>query len=112
MARSNKLAAAAPRAVTSPLRGRTMVLISLSARFAAVLASLAVLSAPAIAQGSAEERSACMGDAFRFCVSDIPNVSKIEACLIQNMSKLSTDCQAEFHKPPEGKTRLKAEHFR
>lgn len=85
--------------------------VSLSARSAAALASLALLSAPALAQGTAEERSACMGDAFRFCSSDIPNVSAIESCLINNKSKLSKGCQEEFHNPPEGRTRMKAEHF-
>ncbi len=90
-----------------------MMFVSSSVRFAAVSAScLAMLSAPALAQGTAEERSACIGDAFHFCTSDIPNVPKIEVCLIHNISHLSKDCQAEFHRPPEGKTRLKAEHFR
>lgn len=88
------------------------MLFSLSARSAAVLASLALLSAPALAQGTSEERSACMGDAFKFCASDIPNVSAIESCLVKNMSKLSKGCQEEFHKAPEGKTQMKAEHFK
>ena len=88
------------------------MLISRPARSAAVLASLVLLSAQALAQGTAEERSACMGDAFRFCASDIPNVSAIESCLIKNLSKLSTGCQEEFHKAPEGKTQMKAEHFK
>ncbi len=89
-----------------------MMPVSLSARSAAMLASLAFLSTPTLAQGTAEERSACMGDAFRFCASDIPNVSKIEACLIKNMGQLSKGCQEEFHRPPEGKTNMKAEHFK
>lgn len=87
------------------------MLVPLSARTAVVLASLAMVSTPALAQGTADQRSACMGDAFRFCGSDIPIVSKIEACLIKNMSQLSTGCQEEFHRPPEGRTRMKAEHF-
>ncbi len=88
-----------------------MMFVSSSARFAAVLAGLALLSTPALAQGTADERSACIGDAFRFCGSDIPNVSKIEACLIQNISHISTGCREEFRRPPEGKTKLKPEHF-
>lgn len=88
------------------------MLVSMSARAATVLAGLALLSAPALAQGTSEERSACMGDAFKFCTSDIPNVSEIESCLIKNMSKLSKGCQEEFHKAPEGKTTMKAEHFK
>jgi hypothetical protein len=89
-----------------------MMHVSSSARFAAVFTSLALLSAPALAQGTSQERSACIGDAFRFCGSDIPVVSKIEACLIKNMSQLSAGCRDEFHRPPEGRTRLKPEHFK
>ena len=103
--------AAATVGFSNPERRITM-LASPSARAAAVLASLALSSAPALAQGTAEERSACMGDAFRFCASDIPDVPAIESCLIKNMSKLSKDCQEEFHKAPEGKTRMKPEHFK
>jgi hypothetical protein len=88
-----------------------MMSVSLAARLT-MLASLTLLPAPALAQGTAEERSACIGDAFRFCGSDIPIVSRIEACLIKNMSQLSKGCQEEFHKPPEGKTQMKAEHFK
>lgn len=88
-----------------------MMLASLSARPAAAPTGLALLSAPALAQGTAEERSACIGDAFRFCGPDIPNVSKIEACLIQNMGRLSKGCQNEFHRAPVGRTDLKSERF-
>ena len=69
------------------------------------LASSAVL-----AQGTGEERSACMGNAFEFCSSVIPNVAKIEACLKGDMSRLSPECRAEFE--ANGSKRMKAEHFR
>jgi hypothetical protein len=88
------------------------MLVTWAARPATVLASLFLLSAPAAAQGTAEERSACMGDAFRFCASDIPIVSKIEACLDGKKSQLSSACRAEFQPAQAKKTKLKAEHFR
>jgi hypothetical protein len=68
------------------------------------------LAAPLWAQGTSEERSSCMGDAFKFCSSDIPHVSKIEACLKTNMSKLSSGCRAEFE--PAGKTKIHSSHFK
>ena len=84
-----------------------------SARPAAALAGLLlIISAPAAAQGTAQERSACMGDAFRFCAADIPNVSKIEACLESKLSELTPACQAEFKPGQAKKTTLKPEHFR
>lgn len=72
----------------------------------------AMLSVPAAAtaQGTAEERSACISDAFQFCMPDIPNVSKIEACLIKSKDKLQPACRAEFEQP-SGKTRLQARHL-
>ena len=48
------------------------------------------------AQGTAQQRSDCMGDAFKFCSAYIPNVSRIEACLQQNVSRLTPACAAEF----------------
>ena len=72
---------------------------------------LALLGAePAFAQGTAEERSACMGDALRLCSSDIPFVSEIESCLQSNMPRLSPACRKEFAGPTK-RTKLKEEHF-
>jgi hypothetical protein len=65
---------------------------------------------PASAQGTSQQRSACMGDAFRFCSQDIPSVNKIEACLLQNRERLHPACQAEFD--GSGNSRLQPEHFR
>lgn len=87
-----------------------MMLLSLSARSAVLLVAIALASPSALAQGTAEERSACMGDAFKFCMSDIPDVSKIEACMEKNESQLTPACRAEFR--PNKKTKMRAEHFR
>jgi hypothetical protein len=78
----------------------------------AVLAAIAIaaLSPSAVrAQGTPQQRSACMGDAFRYCFSDIPNVGRIEACLNQNVSRLTPACQMEFK---AGSSKLQPEHFR
>jgi len=78
-----------------------------------VLIAGAMVSVPAVAsaQGTAQERSACIGDAFQFCMPDIPNVSRIEACLTKNKDKLQPACRAEFEQP-SGKTRLQARHLK
>lgn len=71
---------------------------------------LAFTAAPAAwAQGTAQERSDCMGDAMRFCSSDIPFVSEIESCLQQNMARLSPACRREF--APTKTTKLREDHF-
>ena len=60
---------------------------------------------PAAAQGTAQQRADCTGDAFKFCFADIPNVDKIEACLIRNKSQLSLACQRDFAANPPGRKR-------
>lgn len=70
---------------------------------------LALAASPATAQGTSQERSDCMGDALRFCSADIPDVDEIEACLQQNMARLSPACRREF--APASSTKLKPEHF-
>ncbi len=75
-----------------------------------VVVTLMLLTAAAWAQGTSQDRSACMGDAFRFCGADIPDVTKIEACLRQNLNGLTPACAAEFQ--PAQKTNLRPEHFR
>ncbi len=82
------------------------------ARAAAVVACLLLAGATAAAQGTAQERSACIGDAFRFCAADIPDVPRIEACLAHKQNELSPACQAEFRPAEFRKTKLRAEHFR
>jgi hypothetical protein len=74
------------------------------------LAMAASIVGPASAQGTPDQRSACMGDAFKFCSADIPDVSRIEACLSQNRNQLQPACRAEF--THSGNTRLRPEHFR
>jgi hypothetical protein len=59
----------------------------------AALATLVALSSAGFAQGTPEQRSACMGDAFKFCSAEIPNVPRITTCMKANYSKLSPACK-------------------
>jgi hypothetical protein len=45
---------------------------------------------------TANERAACTPDVFRLCSSEIPNVTKIVACMKRQRSKLSPACAAVF----------------
>src|SRR5215813_2792573 len=47
-------------------------------------------------RGTQEERMACAGDVFRFCFSEIPNVSRIVGCLAREKQQLSAGCRAVF----------------
>ena len=47
-------------------------------------------------RGTPEQRAACAPDAFRLCVSYIPDATNVEACLRQRKSDLSDACRAVF----------------
>ena len=62
----------------------------------AALGLLVIANAtPATAQGTVDQRLACMSDAFRLCAEFIPDSIRIEACLKANRRSLSRDCQRE-----------------
>jgi hypothetical protein len=47
-------------------------------------------------RGTAEQRAACGTDAFRLCLSYMPDATNVEACLRQRKSDLSDACRAVF----------------
>jgi hypothetical protein len=63
--------------------------------FASVWA-LALMSIPAAAQGTPEQRAACQGDAQRLCGQYIPDVDRITACMTKNRRYLSRACRLAF----------------
>jgi len=63
---------------------------------AAALVGLALVSAPAGAQGTPEQRAACEGDAMRLCQQYVPDVNRITACMSRNRSQLSPACRRYF----------------
>lgn len=58
--------------------------------------------------GTADQQSACIGDAFRLCSAYIPNAARIEACLESNKRQLSPRCYAQFEEPePKSRARVR-----
>ena len=58
--------------------------------------------------GTAQQRAACMSDAFRLCSSYIPDPTAVEQCLRQNTPNLSDACRSVFEQatgPVAGRTR-------
>lgn len=55
--------------------------------------SLITSSVPALAEGTATQRAACTGDAFRLCLSEIPNVAGVTACLRRERANISAACR-------------------
>jgi hypothetical protein len=61
-------------------------------------------AAPAsVNKPTAEERGACMSDAFSLCIAAIPNKARIASCLASKMSQLSPRCRAQFDKAAAGR---------
>jgi hypothetical protein len=48
-----------------------------------------------------EQQQACMGDAFRLCGGEIPDVERVRACMNRNKSQLSPGCRVHFRPEPE-----------
>ena len=54
---------------------------------------------------SPEQEQMCTGDAMRLCGSEIPDVERVTACMIQKRASLSDGCKAVFHyQPPAAAT--------
>jgi len=65
--------------------------VSLALVLAASFSAVASTSSFAF---SAEAQQMCTGDAFRLCSSEIPNISKITACMVKQRANLSSGCRA------------------
>ena len=47
-----------------------------------------------------EQEQMCTGDAMRLCGSEIPDVERVTACMIQKRASLSDGCKAVFQYTP------------
>lgn len=67
-----------------------------SSTFAGVFLVCSLAAGGALAQATQAQRAACTPDVFRLCSGDIPNVTRITACLRSQRASLSTGCTAVF----------------
>jgi len=47
-----------------------------------------------------EQEQLCTADAMRLCSSEIPDVDRVTACMIQKRAQLSDGCKSVFRKEP------------
>jgi hypothetical protein len=47
-----------------------------------------------------EQEQMCTGDAMRLCASEIPDVDRVTACMVQKRAQLSDGCKAVFRYEP------------
>lgn len=62
--------------------------------FAIALTATALTLPNAAHAYTAEAQQMCTSDAFRLCSSEIPNIPRITACMMQHKSELSPGCRA------------------
>jgi hypothetical protein len=67
-------------------------------QFGLMLATVVSLSMlPTAGQAyTQDQQSACTGDAFRLCSSEIPDVDRVTVCMIRNKSQLTPGCRVFF----------------
>ena len=78
------------------MRIRTAELTLLPIAGFAVLVCLALMSVPAAAQGTPEQRAACENDAMRLCGEFVPDVERITACMQRKRAFLTPRCRSQF----------------
>jgi hypothetical protein len=62
-----------------------------------IIAALTIAAGPAFAQ-SQEDQTACTPDVMRLCQQDIPDQSRIVACLVRSRLQLSPACSGVFNR--------------
>lgn len=62
----------------------------------AVLMIAGMASAPASAQGTARQRSACTDDAYRLCETVVPDAAAVEQCLKAKIGSVSRACRQQL----------------
>lgn len=87
----------ATRRHPTPRRSRRAV-PALAATVLATVLMVGLSSAPSSAMGTAEDRAACIPDAFRLCSAAIPDADRVIACLKTERVKLSTACRVAMRR--------------
>jgi hypothetical protein len=67
-------------------------------RHALLIAGFTLIAIPSVQafEVTAEQEQACEPDAFRLCSSEIPDASRVAACMQANEASLSPQCHAVF----------------
>jgi len=61
--------------------------------FAFATTAIVLQTSPALAFSS-EAQQMCTGDAMRLCSSEIPDISRVRACMVQKKAQVSPGCRA------------------
>ena len=73
----------------------------------AVRVAISLVLQPTVghALGTENERAACTPDVFRLCSSEIPDISRVTACMIKNHANLSSGCRSVMDRDQAAQSR-------
>ena len=66
---------------------------SIVSLFAFATTAIVLQTSPGLAFSS-EAQQMCTGDAMRLCSSEIPDISRVRACMVQKKAQVSPGCRA------------------
>ena len=66
---------------------------TIASLFAFATTAIALQTSPGLAFSS-EAQQMCTGDAMRLCSSEIPDISRVRACMVQKKAQVSPGCRA------------------
>ena len=91
---------------------RTQTIASLFKTTASLLAvataAIALQTSPSLAFSS-EAQQLCTGDAMRLCSSEIPDIPRVRACMVQKRAEVSPGCRAVMDREHAAATSRKRE---
>ncbi|PSO21391.1 hypothetical protein [Bradyrhizobium sp. MOS003] len=76
--------------------------------FAFATTALALQTSPGLAFSS-EAQQMCTGDAMRLCSSEIPDIPRVRACMVQKRAEVSPGCRAVMDREHAAATSRKRE---
>lgn len=66
---------------------------TIASLFAVATTAIALQTSPGLAFSS-EAQQMCSGDAMRLCSSEIPDIPRIQACMVRKKAQVSPGCRA------------------
>ena len=81
--------------------------IKIATLLAIATAATALSASPSLAFSS-EAQQMCTGDAMRLCGHEVPNVSRITACMARNRAHVSPGCRAVMDREAAARRRAAA----
>jgi hypothetical protein len=79
----------------------------LALAFTLAIGGIGISVSPSLAFSS-EAREMCTGDAMRLCSDEIPNISRIAACMYRKKAQLSAGCRAVMNREASGRRNKRA----